>query len=197
MNYFTSDLHLGDDVTIQVERRPFSSARVFDKFIINQINKQAKADDTIYVIGDMMDCDGLGFELWRKTIHYVKKINAKVVLIIGNNEERIVRHYFENDFNKFRELCLGLGYKDVVKNATLKIANKKFYLTHKPSECKKDMLNLFGHVHRQGGLYYPFGINVSCDLNFFRLYSEEDIKYMLARLWPHWKNDPELHIKFE
>lgn len=196
MNFYTSDIHFSDETTIKVEQRPFKSVRIFDKFILKQINKQARAGDTIYMIGDMLDCDGEGFDSWKKAINYVKKIKADVVLIIGNNEERIIKYYFDNNFKKFKDFCLKLGYKDVVKGTYIKIDNKKFYLAHKPSDCKKNMLNLFGHVHRQGGLYYPFGINVSCDLNFFRLYSEDDIKYILHRLFPHWENDPELHIKF-
>lgn len=191
MNFYTSDIHFGDTPTFEEMLRPFKSVRDFDKFMIKQINKQAKAGDTIYVIGDMVDCDGPEFEQWRKTIYYVKKIKAQVVLIIGNNEDKIVKYFFKNNFNKFKQFCLDIGYKDVKKSAYTIIGNTKFYMVHKPSQCKKDMMNLFGHVHNAGGLYYPFGINVGCDLNYLRLYSEKDIEHIIKDRWPYWVNDPE------
>ena len=197
MNYFISDTHFADEKTFEIERRPFKSVQVFDKFMLKQFNKQAKKGDTIYVVGDMLDCDGLGSESWKKAIHYVKKIKAQVVLVMGNNEDRIVKYYFNNNFKKFKEYCLSLGYKDVVKNAYVTIGKQKLYLAHKPSQCKKNMMNLFGHVHRDGGLYYPFGLNVSCDLNFFRLYSEDDIMLFFEKAFPYWQNDIELQIKFK
>ena len=102
MKFFTSDLHFGDDKTLKVDNRPFKNSKDFDKFIIKLWNKQAKKSDVIYVIGDFIDCDGEGHNSWEKTIKYVKKINAKVVLIMGNNEERVVKYFFGGNFDEFK-----------------------------------------------------------------------------------------------
>ena len=34
MYYFTSDLHFGDDDTVEFDMRPFKNAKSFDKFVI-------------------------------------------------------------------------------------------------------------------------------------------------------------------
>ena len=73
MRFFTSDTHFNDYETLLIDDRPFSSAEEFDNFVINTWNTQAKKDDTIFVIGDFVDCDGEGFDSWKKSILYVKK----------------------------------------------------------------------------------------------------------------------------
>ena len=79
------------------------------------------------------------------------------------------------------------------KNHTINIKNQEFFLTHKPSDCKLDCLNLFGHIHRAGGLYRPFGINVGCDLNRHLPYSEEDIIFLLNEKNTYWNDDIDLN----
>ena len=32
---------------------------------------------------------------------------------MGNNEDRVVKYFFNNDFDKFKEFCLSVGFKDV------------------------------------------------------------------------------------
>lgn len=195
MNYFTSDLHFGDDSTVKFDMRPFKNSKVFDKFVINTWNKQANKDDVIYVIGDFVDCDKDSLDdSWKRTLLYVKKVKAKVVLITGNNEDRVIKRYFDNDINKFREYCINLGFLDVAKSKVIKINNQDFYLVHKPCEANKEMMNLFGHMHRSGGLYKPFGINIGCDLNHFRLFSEKDIEFFMKLKKDHWDNDKNLNM---
>ena len=59
----------------------------------------------------------------------------------------------------------------------------------------EDVINLFGHSHRACGLYKPFGFNIGCDLNHFRLYSEKDIEFMLFMKNKYWDNDKNLNMK--
>ena len=195
MYFFSSDTHLSDSYTMKVDNRPFKNAKAFDRFIIKTWNKQAKKGDTIFVIGDFIDCDGIGHDEWEKAILYVKKLKADVVLIMGNNEDRVVKYYFDGDFEKFKSYCLSIGYKDVHKELNLKIKDIDFHLTHKPADCRMDMLNLFGHTHRSGGLYRPFGFNIGCDINHFRLYSEDDIMFLLELKEKFWNNDKHLNMK--
>jgi len=192
MNFFTSDIHFNDYDTLLIDDRPFKSSKKFDNFVIKTWNKQAKKGDTIFVVGDFVDCDGKGYDGWKHSIQYVKKLKADVVLIIGNNEERVIKGWFNNDFNAFREFCLQAGFKEVHKNLTLTICNKKFFLTHKPKHRKSDMLTLFGHLHRSCGLYKPYGFNVGCDLNHFRLYDENNIKKFLQMKSDYWDKNESL-----
>lgn len=193
MYFFTSDTHFNDYDTLIMDDRPFKSSKEFDNFVIKTWNKQAKKSDTIFVIGDFVDCDGKGYEGWTTSINYVKKINADVVLIIGNNEERVIKHWFNNDFEAFKQFCIEAGFKNVHKGLQINICNTNFYLTHKPSNRKKDMLCLFGHLHRSCGLYKPYGFNIGCDLNHFRLYNEHNIQKFLDMKEKFWDKNPSLN----
>ena len=74
MYYFSSDTHFSDEQTLSLDNRPFKNTKAFDRFVIKTWNKQTKKDDTIFVIGDFVDCDGEGFDSWEKSILYVKKL---------------------------------------------------------------------------------------------------------------------------
>ena len=67
----------------------------------------------------------------------------------------------------------------VKKDDIIQIGEKDFYLTHKPVNHKSGCENLVGHLHKSRGQWFSFGINVSCDLNYFRPLSENDIMYIL------------------
>lgn len=194
MYFFTSDLHFCDKETIDFDDRPFKSAKQFDKYVLKTWNKQAKKGDTIFVIGDFVDCDGAESCLWKTSLQYVKKVKADIVLICGNNEERVIKYFFDNDFEAFRKYCIQCGFKDVCKNLTLNIDGADFYLVHKPRDCKMDMLNLFGHVHRSVGLYRPYGFNIGCDHNHFRLYSEQNIRNLLKMKEEFWDTNKKDYI---
>ena len=196
MNYFSSDIHFGDKNTLINDNRPFKTTKEFDKFIIKTWNKQVNREDTIFIIGDFIDCDGENHEEWKKTILYVKKIKANVVLIMGNNEDRAVKYFFDDNFENFRLYCKQLGFKDVYKNLDLSLNGCDYHLTHKLVNFKKDKINLYGHSHRSLGLYSPFGFNIGCDLNHFRLYDEEDLKHLLYMKNKYWNQDKNLNFRF-
>ena len=197
MRYFTSDIHFNNEDTLINDKRPFKTTKQFDKYVLKLWNKTAKNNDTIYVVGDFIDCDGKGCDSWKKSILYVKKIKANVVLIMGNNEDRIVKYFFDGDFQKFREYCIDIGFKEVHKNLSLTMNNQEFYLVHKAINYKKGVINLFGHSHRACGLYKPFGFNIGCDLNHFRLYDENDIQFLLDMKSKYWDKDKNLNMKVE
>ncbi len=194
MDFFTSDLHFNSLRTIKSDGRPFKNEKQMDKYIIRQFNKQAGKNDTIYVIGDFLNCSNENDISWQKSIFYAKKIKAEIVLILGNNEERIIKYYFGGSFNKFRDYCLFIGFKDVLKNHTIKIVGEEFFLTHKPKDCKLDKLNLFGHMHAAGGIYKSFGFSVCCDLSFFRLLTSSDIQRYLKKKNKYWAIDENLKL---
>ena len=196
MQYFSSDIHFDDTETLKNDNRPFKSPKEFDKFLIKLWNKQAKRGDVIYVVGDFIDCDGEGFDSWKKTLLYVNKLKADVVLIMGNNEDRVVKYYFDNDFEAFRKYCIDIGFKEVYKNLDININGKEFHLTHKLINTKEGKINLFGHSHRSLGLYTPVGFNIGCDLNHFRLYSEEDIEKLISMKEKYWDKDKNLNMRF-
>ena len=182
MLFFTADQHFSDPITFNIERRPFKNVFQCDKFMLKRLNKVAKKTDTIYFIGDFFDCDGPEFTSWRDTAaKYVKKIKAQKILIIGNNEQRIIKYFYNNNFEAFKKWCLDLGFLDVLQNATVSFNGNTYFLTHKPVDFKPDMITLFGHMHRDSGMYKSFGINLSASLHYFLPLSESDIEYWVSR----------------
>jgi len=192
MLYFTSDLHFGSESTIKFDKRPFKNSKQFQHTIIKKWNKIMTKEDTLYVIGDFTDYHDDTKDISLEQLSLVKKIKANVILILGNNEERIVKKVFDNNFNEFKKHCMSLGFKDVLQKLDITINNIPFHLVHKPKEKKEGILNLFGHSHKALGLYKPYGFNIGCDLNNYEPYSEKDIMILLEKKEKYWDSDTNL-----
>ena len=172
--FFTSDTHFGAERTFELSRRPFKNIKQMDRYIIKNWNKTIKNNDVVYHLGDFGN----------KQI--IKKLNGNVILIFGNYEEKEIRNNFNNNFQKYKDYLKKLGFYDVIRHdLTITIQNKQYYLTHKPIDCKKDMFNLFGHIHGKQSLK-RFGIDVGVDANFFYPFSVDDILF--------WKNSVKIHL---
>lgn len=193
MKFFTSDIHFCDEATMRTDNRPFKNVKSYDNFIIKNFNKMAKSTDTIYVVGDLLDCDDSNSDKWIKGLKLLKKINASIVLIIGNNEQRIIKYFFNNDFNAFVETCKEYGIKEVYKSLDVEFNGKKFHLVHQIKDGDKRKINLFGHTHLCSGLYHPYGLCISTDLNHFRLFTEDMIMGYLKRKYDYWEPDDNIN----
>ena len=123
MLFFSSDLHFGNDEALLVDDRPFKNAKHYEKGVIKIWNKQAKKDDEIWVIGDFVDFHKYEPCFWERGLALVKRIKAKVNLIIGNNEERLIKNCFNNNFETFKEYCMNLGFNRVEKDYFVNINN--------------------------------------------------------------------------
>lgn len=189
MKFFTADIHFSDALTMHTDNRPFKNIRQYDKFIVNNFNKTAHKGDIVYVVGDLLDCDGPNTYEWQKGLKLVKKIKADIVLIMGNNEDRVVKYFFNGDFEKFKQFCISNGIKGVYRSLVVDACGKKVNLVHQIKDGKKNMCNFFGHTHLCAGLYHPYGLCVSTDLNHFRLFSEEILSGYLQRKHDYWEPD--------
>lgn len=154
MRWFTSDTHFAKtgDKILRREMRPYKTIKEYCDDQIRIWNEQASKDDVIYHLGDMCNYNGTEKD-FLPGLMLVQEVNAKVILIMGNNEERVMQYCFENNFEKFRDFCIRHGFLDVKQNDTISIDGTKLYLVHRPIDCKPGMLNLYGHVHRQGGIF--------------------------------------------
>ncbi len=193
MKFFTADIHFSDTLTMQTDNRPFKNIKEYDRFIVNNFNKTAKKGDTIYVIGDLLDCNGPNTYEWKKGLEQIKKINAELVLIMGNNEDRVVKYFFNNSFEKFKQCCFEHGIKQVYHSLIVEACGRKVNLVHQIKDGKKNMCNFFGHTHLCAGLYHPYGLCVSTDLNHFRLFTEELLSGYLQRKHDFWEPDDNLN----
>ena len=182
--FFTADPHFSlNDIegTIKRDFRPFETLEQMNETIIETWNKQAFSDDIIYLIGDFVNYNFRDKENFDSCYSLVKKINAKVVLILGNNDDRVMQYEFGGDFEKFKEYLLLKGFFDVVKNSLdLELRNTKLHLTHFPKNHKEDVINLFGHVH--GCVFVKkYGFNVGIDNHYLGLFSEDEIFDLIER----------------
>ena len=186
--FFTSDTHFGDDDKLTRENWITKNWQNFAKKLIKIWNKQVKKQDVVYFLGDFVNYEKTDNQ-WREAFALIKKNKAKCILIICNNEERLIEDKFNGSFNKFRQFCLEQGFTDVKKHDILKSEGLKFYLTHKPTDYKKGYINLFGHTHLATGLWKPFGFNVYYGLNFLKLFDLDYIKRLLYVKQKYWDKD--------
>lgn len=185
MYYFTSDSHFSlvdKKDTIERDFRPFKSVKEMNKKIIKTWNKQAGKNDIIYHLGDFANFNKFDDKTFKTTLGFVKKIKAKVVLILGNNEEYIIHYAYNDDYGAFEKLLYDLGFWKVVRTGMyLEFGGEKFYLNHYPSKHKDGVINLFGHIH-SSCLVKRYGFNVGVDNNYFRLFSEDQILQLVQRI---------------
>lgn len=184
MKFFTADTHftlVDYNDTIKRDFRPFKTVNEMNKKIIKIWNKQAGKDDIIYHLGDFANFNKFDDKGYVKTLAFVKKIKAKVVLVIGNNEEYIIHYAFNDDYEAFKKMLFDAGFYDVIRGGMyLEFGEKKFYLNHYPSKHRDDAINLFGHIH--GTVFVKkYGFNVGVDNNYFHLFSEDQILDLVKR----------------
>ncbi len=192
-NWYTADSHFGSDsvTVLQRDNRLFKNNAEYAAEQVRIWNEQASSDDTIYVIGDFCNYNSTEKD-YISGLAVSKQINAHVILITGNSEDRVIRDVFGGDYEKFREYCLtdpNFMFEDVIRNTYVDINGEKFFLTHKPTDHDKECQTLFGHTHRYGGLWKPFGFNVGVDLNHYRLFGDDDIMFMLSKKKIYWDED--------
>lgn len=180
--FFTADTHFAvfDKDAFTRDYRPFKKVAKMNNTIIKIWNKQASKNDIIYHIGDFISYNQRDKE-YKTSLGLVKKIKAKVVMVMGNNEERVLHYEFNDDFEKFKEFMLGLGFYDVVQGGLeMELGGNKLYLNHYPSKHKSGVENLFGHIHKSA-LVKKYGFNVGVDNHYFKLFSEDDILDLIDR----------------
>ncbi len=194
MYFFTSDTHFGSEEILKRENRPFNSMEEFENSIIDIWNSQAEKTDIIYVLGDFVNYNKNHKEKWRESLKLAKRINAKLILILGNNEQRIIDECCSGNFEEFKEICVNSGFFDVKFDDFIEFNDKKFYLNHFPRNFKQNYINLFGHTHRTTGLWKPFGMNMGCDLNHFYLFSQEEIERLLKDKTLYWDSDKDNNL---
>lgn len=181
--FFTADTHFGlNDFygTVARDFRPFKSPRQMNAKIVKLWNKQAKKNDVIYHLGDFVNYNYKDIKSYDKCFKIVRKIKAKVVLVLGNNEKRILLHEFGNDFEKFKSYLLNVGFCEVYENDYyMDLREFKLYLNHFPVNHKDDYINLFGHIHGTG-FVKRYGYNVGIDNHYLSLFSEQDIVNLIG-----------------
>ncbi len=166
--FFTSDTHFGSERAMNLSRRPFATTKEMDAALILNWNNEVASDDVVYHLGDF------GNLSVRPYLH------GKIHFILGNYETDALSENpaLHNELEK----C----FESVLEHTTLTLKNgDTVYLTHKPSECKKDMFNLFGHIHGLRKVSQN-GLNVGVDANHFAPVSEDDVLFFKNAILNHY-----------
>lgn len=166
--FFTSDTHFGSERAMTLSRRPFTSAKEMDAALILNWNNKVASDDVVYHLGDFGNLDIYPY------------LHGKIHLILGNYETDAMQE------NPALQAELQKCFVSVLPHTTLTLKdNAPVYLTHKPSECKKDMFNLFGHIHGLRKVSQN-GLNVGVDANHFAPLSEDDVLFFKDAIINHY-----------
>lgn len=172
MYFYTSDLHLNHAKIIEYCNRPFKDVEEMNKTIISNWNARVRAEDTVFILGD------LGFFKDGKVAHYfIKQLNGKKILIAGNHDLFLRKKDFnDTDFLEVK----------AIKNVKDPFVGKTIVCCHYPMavwDCQNyGNLHFYGHVHNNTARNHPIlyniegAYNVGTDLyNFFPVTAEEII----------------------
>jgi len=149
--FITADWHLGDP-RMEILGRPFSNASACIKTLIKLHNSIVSPEDEVIIIGDVC------YKERPEAIKYLKFFNGRKVLIRGNHDNV----FSDNDLEDYFEDIIpdGQGLK-------FKIDDIPCYAVHYPTQGKKDMFTLCGHIHA-AWRYQLNSFNVGIDANHFR-----------------------------
>lgn len=156
--FMISDMHFGHENIIKYENRPFINAIEMDNNIIKNWNATIKANDKVFVLGDVSFYDK------EKTKAILDKLNGVKVLVLGNHDNaRSTEWWYE------------VGFDEVYKYPI--IYDNFYILSHEPVYLNENMPygNIHGHIHH---LKYDskqfFNVSVEC-INYTPI-KFEDIK---------------------
>lgn len=169
--FFTSDTHFSSERAMSLSRRPFETVKEMDSALILNWNNIVASDDVVYHLGDFGD------------LNIRPYLHGKIHFILGNYETDGLKE------NPALQNGLEKCFESVLPHDILTLKNgEQVYLTHKPSECKKDMFNLFGHIHGLRKISIN-GLNVGVDANHFRPLSEDDVLFFKNAILNHYDHE--------
>lgn len=146
MIYFTSDTHFCHNKPFLYEPRGFKSIEEHDETIVRNWNSIVKPEDEVYHLGDVMLIDN------EKGIKYLKSLNGKIHLILGN-------HCTSTRVELYKQ-CPNIVSIDYAKE--IKIGKNYFWLCHYPTitanyddnkPWAKHLINIYGHTHQTEKFY--------------------------------------------
>ena len=173
--FFISDTHFCQKDKVRNKEFEYTSYEQTDHEFVKHWNAMVGENDVVYHLGDFGKYET------------IKMLNGKVVLICGNYE----RDQFGKDFQKFRRRLKRLGFKEVYeKNYILeeKYFGRPINLVHKPTDTRKDMFNLYGHVHSLKAVMKN-GFNVCLEYHGYKPVTQEVVKSQMEFLINHADED--------
>lgn len=134
MKYYISDLHLFHNRILEKFNRPFSSVEEMHEMIINNWKNKVKADDTVYILGDV------GMYHPKEIGNILNNLPGHKILITGNHDfKNIHSGSYKKVFDKIT------SYLEIEDNG------RNVILFHYPIEDwngkYREYYHLHGHIH--------------------------------------------------
>ena len=196
MIWFTSDEHYGSERTLKLSRRPFKNVEEMNDTLISLFNDKVSETDITIHLGDFGD------------FNMLKWLPGRHFLILGNYEIDQINKEFDGNYDLYESYLINeVGFERVYPNhyyfsldQSDLISCKEqwndgnsnlFYLTHKPSDCKKDLaymeklFNLFGHIHGRQAIK-TYGLDIGVDAHHFYPINIDDVKFYQNAIINHY-----------
>jgi len=153
--WFTADTHFGQERTLELSKRPFTSVEHMDKEIIRRWNSVVGNDDEVYHLGDFGDPDTVS-RLKFKTLYLVR----------GNYDDDAFCAKLDNIFSNSNS-SRTLVYLDSLHTLSVGGEGVEATLVHQPVHAKDpSLMYLFGHIHNTQKIKRN-GLNVGTDCHNF------------------------------
>ena len=167
MTYFTSDQHFGHFNIIRLSHRPFASADEMDETMIAKWNAKVKADDTIYVLGDL-------FFRSANVEPILNRLNGSKHLVLGNHDHSWTGRVRLADY-----------FESVQTMKEIDVCGAPATLCHYPMlsypQARRGYM-IYGHIHNNTGDDYwplimrrPRMLNAGVDVNGFEPVTFEEL----------------------
>lgn len=103
MEMFISDTHFGHENILDECRERFATIDEMNAFIIDNINRKMKRNDTLFILGDF------AFRSKTPVTEYLDAIKPKKILLVGNHDRDWLKsftneqkeHYFEGIYDQY------------------------------------------------------------------------------------------------
>ena len=176
---FTSDPHWGHQRIIQYCNRPFTTAAEMDEVLIKNWNDKVKAEDTVYVLGD------LAFRHSTSAIvEILKRLNGKIIYVLGNHDGEAVKSALDRlniSYTSLRDI--------VVADPEMEGGKQAITLCHYPmiswNKAHRGAWQLYGHHH---GSKKDFAdkltyaqLDVSVEAHNYAPVSYEEVKTIITK----------------
>jgi len=174
--FFVSDLHFGDErLNLYGRDLLFKNSKEVDDFIIKKWNEVVSDKDLVIVLGDV--------SMTKEGLENLNLCNGEKWLVKGNYDINIddggTAKYEIND------KILSKYFSKIENELYVKIDGEKIYLNHFPTNTKKDLFNITGHIHGTWKVQRNM-INVGVDAWHFVPVSEELIKFQINGIRNHY-----------
>ena len=170
--YFIADTHQGHNADFIVKNNGFNTIEEYDEAIIDGINYRAKADDMLYILGDVS---------WKDPIGFLNKLRCKRVRIIrGNHDATLYK-------NKHLLPETTVLLDDITM---INVEGQDIVLCHYPmiswNKSHWGSWLLYGHVHNKELPLKGKMFDVAPKKGYIQPYSFQQIKEIMKSLPNNW-----------